>query len=59
MADSFDKKIYGQRNMAETAFSILKRVFGDIIHARSYRQQVKEIKLKCIVFSIDRFLKHQ
>ena len=59
MAASFDKKIYGQRNMAETAFSILKRVFGETIYARSFRQQVKEIKLKCIVFSIDRFLKHQ
>jgi len=59
MATSFDKKIYGQRNMAETAFSILKRMFGETIYARSYRQQVKEIKLKCIVFSLDRFLKHQ
>ena len=59
MADSFDHAIYGRRNMAETAFSILKRRFGETIFARSYRQQVKEITLKCIIFSLDRFLKKQ
>jgi len=56
---SFDVKTYGRRNMAETVFSILKRLFGETLHSRSYRQQVKEIKLKCIIFSIDRFLKNQ
>jgi hypothetical protein len=59
MASSFDAKTYGRRNMAETVFSILKRLFGETIYSRSYRQQVKEIKLKCIIFSIDRFLKNQ
>ena len=59
MATSFDSTTYGRRNMAETVFSILKRLFGEIIYSRSYRQQVKEIKLKCIIFSIDRFLKKQ
>jgi hypothetical protein len=59
MASSFDAKTYGHRNMAETAFSILKRLFGETIYSRSYRQQAKEIKLKCIIFSIDRFLKNQ
>jgi hypothetical protein len=59
MASSFNGKIYGHRNMAETVFSILKRLFGETIYARSYRQQVKEIKLKFIIFSIDRFLKNQ
>jgi len=59
MSTSFDTKIYGRRNMAETVFSILKRLFGETIYSRSYRQQVKEIKMKCIIFSIDRFLKNQ
>jgi len=59
MASSFDVKTYGRRNMAETVFSILKRLFGETIYSRSYRQQVKEIKLKCIIFSLDRFLKNQ
>ena len=58
MAVSFNRKIYGRRNMAETAFSVLKRLFGETIYSRSYRQQVKEIKLKCIIFSLDRFLKN-
>jgi hypothetical protein len=58
MAGSFDAKTYGRRNMAETVFSILKRLFGETLYSRSYRQQGKEIKLKCIVFSIDRFLKN-
>ena len=59
MASSFDVKTYSHRNMAETVFSILKRLFGETIYSRSYRQQVKKIKLKCIIFSIDRFLKNQ
>ena len=59
MATSFNVTTYGRRNMAETVFSLLKRLFGETIYSRSYRQQVKEIKLKCIVFSLDRFLKNQ
>jgi hypothetical protein len=59
MANSFDTKTYGRRNLAETVFSLLKRLFGETIYSRSYRQQVKEIKLKCIIFSIDRFIKNQ
>jgi len=58
MATTFDTKIYGRRNMAQSIFSILKRLFGETLHSRSYRQQVKEIQLKCIIFSIDRFLKN-
>ena len=33
MASSFDGKIYGRRNMAETVFSILKRLFGETIYS--------------------------
>jgi hypothetical protein len=57
MADSFDRKRYGQRNKVETVFSVIKRRFGDEIKSRLYRSQVKELKLKCIVYSVDRFLK--
>ncbi len=59
MASTFDAKTYGRRNMAETVFSILKMLCGETIYSRSYRQQVKEIKLKCIIFSINRVLKNQ
>lgn len=59
MGSSFDIKIYGRRNMAETVFSILKRLFGETLYSRSHRPLVKEIKLKCIIYSLDRFLKNQ
>ena len=59
MAQYFDRKRYGQRNKVETVFSVIKRRFGDEIKSRRYRNQVKELKLKCIVYSIDRFLKKQ
>jgi len=59
MAQNFDRKRYGQRNKVETVFSVIKRRFGDEIKSRLYTSQVKELKLKCIVYSIDRFLKKQ
>ena len=59
MTTDFDKKIYGQRNKAETVFSVMKRRFGDEITTRRFRNQVKEVKIKCIVYSVDRFLKNQ
>jgi hypothetical protein len=59
MASSFNEKIYGRRNMAETVFPILNRRFGETLYSRFFRQQVKEIKLKYIIFTIDRFLKNQ
>jgi len=59
MMTDFDKKLYCQRNKVETVFSVIKRRFGDEITARLFRNQVKEVKLKCIVHSVDRFLKIQ
>ena len=37
----------------------IKRKFGDEIKSRGFRSQVKELKLKLIVYSIDLFLKGQ
>jgi len=59
MAQAFDGEIYHQRNIVETVFSIIKRKFGDKINARKYLSKLKEIKLKCIVYQLDRFLKYQ
>ena len=59
MVKNFDRERYGQRNKVETVFSVIKRRFGDEIKGRFYRSQVKELKLKCIVYSVDLFLKHQ
>jgi transposase len=59
MAQGFDREIYHQRNIVETVFSVIKRKFGDKINARKYHTKLKEIKLKCIVYQLDRFLKYQ
>ena len=59
MSENFDRQRYGQRNKAETVFSVIKRRFGDEIKSRGFRSQVKELKLKLIVYSIDLFLKGQ
>ena len=40
--------------MAETTFSVVKRKFGETLRARKFRNQVKEIKLKLIVYNIDK-----
>ena len=56
MAENFDRVRYGQRNKVETVFSVIKRRFGEEIKGRFYRSQVKELKLKCIVYSVDLFL---
>jgi transposase len=50
----FDKTKYNKRNIAETTFSVAKRKFGETLRARKFRNQVKEIKLKLIVYNIDK-----
>jgi transposase len=56
LAKSFDEEKYHQRNMVETAFSVLKRKFGEALKARQYRQQVKEIKIKVILYNISKLI---
>ncbi len=51
---AFDKIKYNQRNIAETTFSVVKRKFGETLRARKFRNQVKEIKIKLIVYNIDK-----
>ncbi|MGA2105772.1 MAG: transposase, partial [Methanoregula sp.] len=47
---------YHQRNKVETVFSVLKRKFGESLKARKYRLQVKEIKIKVILYNLSRFV---
>ena len=54
IALSFDQEKYHQRNKVETVFSVLKRKFGESLNARKYRLQVKEIKIKVILYTISR-----
>ena len=50
----FDKNKYNKRNIAETTFSVVKRKFGEVLRARKFYNQVKEIKIKLIVYNIDK-----
>jgi transposase len=56
IAQSFDEKKYHQRNKVETVFSVLKRKFGESLKARKYRLQVKEIKIKVILYNLSRMI---
>ncbi|MDD5047718.1 MAG: IS5 family transposase [Methanoregulaceae archaeon] len=56
LSDSFDLDMYHQRNKVETVFSVLKRKYGESLKARRYRLQVKEIKMKVILYNISRMI---
>lgn len=51
---TFDKIRYNKRNIAEATFSVVKRKFGEVLRARKYFNQVKEIKIKLIVYNINK-----
>jgi len=50
----FDKIKYNQRNIVETIFSVVKRKLGEALRARKFHYQVKEIKIKLIVYNINK-----
>jgi hypothetical protein len=52
MYPNFDKERYRERNKVETAFSVLRRRFGEELKARKYWYQVKEIKSKVILHNL-------
>ena len=52
----FDEEKYHQRNKIETVFSVLKRKFGEALKARKYRLQVKEIKIKIILYNLSKMI---
>jgi transposase len=56
IALAFDQQKYHQRNKVETVFSVLKRKFGESLKARKYRLQVKEIKIKVILYNLSRMI---
>ena len=43
---------YGQRWMVETAFSSLKRSFGEYVSARKFRNMAKEMMLKASLYNL-------
>ena len=56
MVKLFDPDQYHQRNKVETVFSVLKRKFGESLKARKYRLQIKEIKIKVVIYNLSRFM---
>ncbi len=56
IVQSFDEEKYHQRNIVETVFSVLKRKFGESLKARKYRLQIKEIKIKAILYNLSRMI---
>ena len=52
MFRDFDKEKYGQRNMVETVFSMIKRRYGDTVRSRKYYNQTKEIKIRMILHNM-------
>jgi hypothetical protein len=45
-----------RENKVGTVFSVLKRKFGESLKARKYRLQVKEIKIKVILYNLSRMI---
>ncbi len=50
----FDRIKYNQRNIVETIFYVVKRKLGETLRARKFRYQVKEIKIKLIIYNINK-----
>ena len=44
--------LYGRRVLIETVFSVMKRLSGDVIHARLLRHQRREVALKALVYNL-------
>jgi len=42
--------------LVETVFSVLKRKFGEALKARKYSGQIKELKIKLILYNISKII---
>lgn len=56
---SFPQEKYRRRNLVESVFSVIKRIFSERIRSRNRRKQRREVKLKCICYLIHRFSRIQ
>jgi hypothetical protein len=56
LSQSFDLTLYHRRNLVETVFSVLKRKFGESLKARIYSGQIKELKIKLILYNISKII---
>ena len=56
LPQAFDLTLYHRRNLIETVFSVLKRKFGEALKARKYSGQIKELKIKLILYNISKII---
>ncbi len=52
LMECFDHGLYWQRNIIESLFSALKRLFGTLLHARSARTQRAELYMRLIAYNL-------
>ena len=52
MATRFNKKLYGQRWQVETVNSMIKRVLGSALRARSYWSQCREMVVRVLAYNM-------
>lgn len=57
LSEEFDEELYHRRNVVETVFSVVKRVFGDVNQSRSDLLRNKESKLRNVCCNIYRYCK--
>jgi len=51
-----DSERYGQRWMAETAFSAIKRRFGPAVHPRAWYRGFRELVLTAAAYNLEQTL---
>jgi IS5 family transposase len=54
-----NEELYGQRLMAETVFSSVKRSLGFALRARTWYWKFREITLMCVVYNIKKAAKQE
>jgi len=52
-----DSELYGQRWMAETAFSAIKRRVGPAVRPRAWCREFRELVLNAAVYNLEQTLK--
>jgi IS5 family transposase len=52
-----DSELYGQRRVAETAFSAIKRRFGPAVHPRAWYREFRKLVLTAAVYNLEQALK--
>ncbi|MFB6347036.1 MAG: transposase, partial [bacterium] len=52
-----DDDDYHQRSKVESVFSVIKRLYGDRIRARTWYRQFREMLLRMVIYNLDRIIK--